>query len=492
MNIISLPKRIAARTQVLKKKDNSMIRFMDRKFLPVGQGAFYCERFMTPGRTINIVYDCGTFSGMDVFQRELDREFNQDDIIDAVFISHLHEDHFNGLERLSHRCKIQRIYLPHIEPLYLKLTQLDYVIRNPIPPDNNTQDLVNRVLGDETMMDDNGLKEILQPLCREVNDGEGGAESDSYYHINNHDTITAEQKGPIFVHDSQPSIVSRIGPSLGHQGLSSYDSWHFKAFCIKNHEVIKMINGKLKKFIEDELRKVNKLVEDDNLPNQIAKLIREIKSKYGVPKNGQPAHGQPTESANKFLKRIRSKVYDMFLNEELNANSLVLYSGCDIRSGLAVVRRPMCCSVKAAHGNMCCHPVGKVGCLYTGDFDAKAHWDNLYDGLTLEEWQTIGCIQIPHHGSERSFNEKFLDNNPFPGPATCHVISAGLGNGYKHPSESVIKMYNQRHCFPIVVTQDPGSLAEWRIQKPECVPWPRYYYDLPEYWTMRFYRGLYP
>ena len=37
------------------------IKSMDRMFLPVGQGAFYCERFKSPdsARTMNFVYDCG-------------------------------------------------------------------------------------------------------------------------------------------------------------------------------------------------------------------------------------------------------------------------------------------------------------------------------------------------------------------------------------------------------------------------------------------------
>ena len=35
---------------------------MIRSFLPVGQGAFYCEQFMWNFETerINIVYDCGS------------------------------------------------------------------------------------------------------------------------------------------------------------------------------------------------------------------------------------------------------------------------------------------------------------------------------------------------------------------------------------------------------------------------------------------------
>lgn len=35
---------------------------MLRSFLPVGQGAFYLERFETNDGRINVVYDCGSLT----------------------------------------------------------------------------------------------------------------------------------------------------------------------------------------------------------------------------------------------------------------------------------------------------------------------------------------------------------------------------------------------------------------------------------------------
>ena len=147
-----------------------MFEFMDRMFLPVGQGAFYCERFRALGRTINIVYDCGTHSGMCVLDRELGRVFNKGDIIDAVFISHLHEDHFNGLECLLKKCKVQRIYLPHMETLDLRLMQLDYVTRKRMSSDNtNVNDglLADSILEDANLKNDADLEGGFKKALRE-------------------------------------------------------------------------------------------------------------------------------------------------------------------------------------------------------------------------------------------------------------------------------------------------------------------------------------
>ena len=35
---------------------------MIRSFLPVGQGAFYTERFNNVDGPINVVYDCGSYT----------------------------------------------------------------------------------------------------------------------------------------------------------------------------------------------------------------------------------------------------------------------------------------------------------------------------------------------------------------------------------------------------------------------------------------------
>lgn len=52
----------------------------------------------------------------------------------------------------------------------------------------------------------------------------------------------------------------------------------------------------------------------------------------------------------------------------------------------------------------------KLGCLYTGDFDAKLNFDKLKKAYSVY-WDSIGIIQIPHHGSDKNFNEQLLDEN---------------------------------------------------------------------------------
>ena len=66
---------------------------MHRIFVPVGQGAFYLEKFEIGEEKFNIVYDCGTSTETVDIKSKIRSYFKKDEEIDYVFISHLHKDH---------------------------------------------------------------------------------------------------------------------------------------------------------------------------------------------------------------------------------------------------------------------------------------------------------------------------------------------------------------------------------------------------------------
>lgn len=117
---------------------------MQRLFLPVGQGAFYCEKFSEEDfcGKVSVVYDCGSISGLQALKSMIEWAFEKDEAIDAVFLSHLHEDHINGLPLLMERCDVKRVYLPMMEVDDLALMRLLYGIqRHPKPsPYDDMQD----------------------------------------------------------------------------------------------------------------------------------------------------------------------------------------------------------------------------------------------------------------------------------------------------------------------------------------------------------------
>ena len=88
---------------------------LERVIHPVGQGAFYSERFYEEGNEkpiANIVYDCGTISEKQRINHDIKDYFSGEDI-DILFLSHLHADHINGVNQLKSVCNsIKNVILP--------------------------------------------------------------------------------------------------------------------------------------------------------------------------------------------------------------------------------------------------------------------------------------------------------------------------------------------------------------------------------------------
>ncbi len=84
---------------------------LTRMFASVGQGAFYIEKF---NNGTNIVYDCGSTTGISYVKREIKSFFYEGEDIEALFISHLHEDHINGIPYLMEYCNVKNVFFPLI------------------------------------------------------------------------------------------------------------------------------------------------------------------------------------------------------------------------------------------------------------------------------------------------------------------------------------------------------------------------------------------
>jgi len=96
---------------------------LTRTIHPVGQGAFYSENIKDEtGKDIFLsVYDCGGDSM--ALRREIIkfRKEHKDNAgrvkIDALFISHFHCDHINGINDLITKEKVEHLYFPYVTPV---------------------------------------------------------------------------------------------------------------------------------------------------------------------------------------------------------------------------------------------------------------------------------------------------------------------------------------------------------------------------------------
>lgn len=126
-----------------------------RDFLPVGQGAFYHEKFSINSDYINIIYDCGSATNIDIIKKQITDNFSKDEVIHAVFISHLDEDHINGLPFLLQHCTVKNIFFPlvsKIDSIYLQISQyIEHSGNIPLITSllNNFREAVREMSGDK-------------------------------------------------------------------------------------------------------------------------------------------------------------------------------------------------------------------------------------------------------------------------------------------------------------------------------------------------------
>ena len=376
---------------------------MQRLFLPVGQGAFYCEKFSEEDfcGKVNVVYDCGSLSGLSLLKAEIERVFDHEEIIDALFLSHLHEDHINGLPFLMKRCQVKRVYLPMVDTTDLALMRLAYVIRRhqkPLPYENEGEYIVSE-------------RFVLDALQNPVEAIRQYADAD----------VVAL---PIGMNNDLLRGVYGVADEIFRDkiGDDASQRWIYMPFSIRNDEEADKIG-----------RRFTKLFDKNPSPQNVAEVIADI-------------------GRNRIGKGALSEIRDMYkgIRDGLNANSMTLYSGSDNSS--------LTQSIDSSINDFSClkHGVSHstaAGCLYTGDYIAseeRCYWKQLKMAYG-RYWGNIGCVQIPHHGSNGNFNDEFLTMSAY------NVISAGFGNMYRHPSNSVLAKYRARHKFPFVVTQSQAS-----------------------------------
>ncbi|MBL8622269.1 MAG: MBL fold metallo-hydrolase [Myxococcales bacterium] len=87
-----------------------------RSQLPVGQGGLHSTLLRLAGREFWFIYDCGSSNRSSLWREldSLDNDFGERPL-DLLVLSHLDEDHVNGVERLLSRRKVRRVMLPYLD-----------------------------------------------------------------------------------------------------------------------------------------------------------------------------------------------------------------------------------------------------------------------------------------------------------------------------------------------------------------------------------------
>lgn len=377
-----------------------MILDLTRELHPVGQGGFYTETLKNEsGKEFNVVYDCGgnTKDFMEKYLKGYKNDVLKQKRIDAVFVSHLHADHINGLLYLLNNTYTRYLFLPQLDKDML----LEVLFYNTKSGKDKAQEMNNFII---TLYGEN------------VN---------SYY-----DTrvikVVADDQARVNLEEERDTINISTGNTLQNT-IKSGTKLHFGTpwLYIPYNPPVKT-NKKVKFY--DFIKKKLKIQTDFGL-RDLPEIVK-----------------------GKTEKELR-KIYSDYFDGNHNSYSMTLFSGL-IKPYHYSKHLYHCFCHHHHHGPCCpyydCKHEFTPNCLYTGDFEAKEYTKliEFYDTL----WSTISNIQVPHHGSRNNYNPHLYKY------AVDGFISVGATNKYHHPNIDTLINIHRQGCQPIVITDDLSTM----------------------------------
>jgi hypothetical protein len=385
---------------------------IQRIFYPVGQGAFYSEKH----ENYNIVYDCGSMS-ISKGKKVVSQKFSKEDIIDILFISHFDYDHISLIEDLKATVReIRFVVIPLLhrnEKILLsnvfKTLEEDALVTLVNNP--------NRFFGAETRIIS------VQVYKEKEEEGINSEKEEEVANIELFNLIGIEQNQEI--------------PSGTPITIDNDSDWVFIPFNYKYKDRNKEFLNNLK-YDEIEKLKSSEHIFDSEFRNKIKTIYKKING--NINENSMSLYSGPYKKDSQHYKGLDwtfKHLKESSFNYFLNTPSLPL-------SKCSFFKRRKCHFLEDF---LPC--LYRVACLYTGDGDLnKADMEKIYK----DYWNLIGTIQIPHHGSLKSFNKSILKDQYFLCP-----ISVGKNNSYGHPSRVVFREILDHRSYPIFVTEDIDS-----------------------------------
>ena len=382
-----------------------------RIFHPVGQGAFYSERHFVDGQRFNIVYDCGCMAIRNG-KKVVEEAFDKKEIIDILFISHFDYDHISLIPVLINKCQIRKVVLPLLhEEVRLVLSgyyrmvrdrRLRYQYEMSLQLLNNPQEFFN---GGREVYDKVKLVFVRPYPESEV--------KDNLEKSNNMDMEENFAK-------SQRGVIVESLSEKDARGLGTFADWMFLPYNMDYYHR----NKNLLRNLSDWLNQNNYSLQDLNNEKFYEKLF-----------------------CNDNHRRRLAQIYRN-LKGAINENSMLLFSGpmqrqnqCEMKL-MSRVHSPILWFFESCFNR-------QPGCLYSGDFNLKHESLSISYGFYFDR---IGTVQIPHHGSNKSFDLK-----NFCAKGMVCPVSYGVNNRFRHPHETVIdKIVGAGGC-PVCVTNDRFS-----------------------------------
>lgn len=413
-----------------------------RQQWPIGQGCFASGSISVDNKTFTYVYDCGSNNSNPL--RQSIRSFKpKNDLIDALFISHLDSDHVNGIDFLCASCgyKVDTVYLP-----YMSIVDCLIVIGASLADGNFTWNLAEAVIKPRKWFKDRGVDNLVMIRRRDPDD-QGGPE-------------LSEEPRPFISPDEKMKMKDNI--ETDHRLMSIVSPQYEKTYPGNlNKTALYIAESKsvvyLSRYFDAPVWMLVPFVPPlpaDSIKPFLAKVRKElgIAISYGsrnTRKNNAEILGVLRDNDNR--KKLKA-IYNMLVTDH-NSVSLCLYSGPWLKPTDNVywdVMNPM--DDYWLYNRK--HSVDKCGWIGTGDlnFEQEHNLDSFMNHYRVFTGK-FSTLLLPHHGSQLNFSPVL---GHFCSPAIS-LVSAGSRNGYGHPHPGVLGIMRLLGSQVFKVTEKPSS-----------------------------------
>lgn len=382
------------------------------RFHNIGQGLFYSGLLNLKDSknhdVFSFVYDCGTDSNKLFLRREIE-SFKpllpsagtpNEKKLNMLVISHLHDDHVNGLKYLLDNVKVDTVVMPYIDDGLKSLSLIE--------SSRNSDFLRTFYLDPVNWLASRGVRRILL-LGAEDADAKGEGLS-SGQPLNNDDSdIYVDPENVI-------STGSASGTSIVY--LESRSTVRCEKYCwefqFENLKLDPTVIASYKSIIEDYKRKYKSL-KNILLDKQLTKDLRgDIRKQCG---------------------NIFNRTSVVLLHRPIADKAIVQLHICNCNTCRYLM--PIKCNKDIAYNS-----------VLTGDIELKKNESFQILPIDPDEHRYL-VIQFPHHGAKNDYNINYFSKLP----AITTVLSYGITNKFGHPNGEVLCMLrrftlvNERQAF---------------------------------------------
>ncbi len=410
-----------------------------RSQYPVGQGCFHAGHVKLDNESaqktsiFNYIYDCGAMNQGDL-KGAIDCYRTKYDHVDALFLSHLHEDHVNGIDLLLSSVNVDTVYMPYLDNLLPILDVIEADLQGTVPTS-----YIEAKIDPQLWFSRRGVSRLVRVLSVPEEDTPSGGD----------DVAPVEPKGPAGF-----DVKIKTQKSTGrfyHPELKKMESGEVLKIC----EIVPSCHWTLVPHV-------------DPAPKQkVKEFNRKIRKACGLPDGARLTSRQlgnvlRDRSRCKALRKCYDEITKYGGGNNHNRISMSLYSGPEGYCNTSQVEYALLLRIfdKSTYMSEVEHTYHlreedrAVGWIGTGDAmlkDSKVRkaWENTYR-LYRDH---ISTMLLPHHGSQGNFHSDLLTSR---GLRLC-VASASNSSQFKHPSCDVIKEVCKKGISFHHVSQDPQT-----------------------------------